>query len=167
MNIIQAHGTESKIVVPFMSHTKDPNSGKVLKDAGEIIFNEILLNQGEWYFAAVECMEFNLKFHNYYPVKSNPLIKMGTSQLSYYGAKVFIEQVVKSICANLLSAYPQSSLFKPDGTLEREPSEDAMVRAFELFAQARPSDQQIDRTPGLTPKVKRKPTTPAKKASNE
>ncbi len=154
MEHFMAKGVESVLEIPLLSKTQD-DSGRVHGEHGKITFKETVINHGDWYFAVVETLEFVIPFFNYTPVNGNPGFRTGYANNSYHVIRMWIDSVVRSQCEQLLDSHAQASLYKPDGTPEREPDEEIMKQAFDLFKLARPAATAVDGTP---PEQKQSPS---------
>lgn len=143
MEHFMAKGVETILEVPLLSKTQDEN-GRVYGENGKLSFKETVINHGDWYFAVVETFNFIIPFFDYTPVNGNPGSRTGYANNSYHAIRMWIDSVISATCKQLLESYPQASLYKPDGTPEREPDAETMKRAFELFKQARPAAENVD-----------------------
>ncbi len=146
MEHFMAKGVESIVEVPVLSKTQDDN-GRVHAENGMIRFNETVINHGDWYFAVVETLDFVIPFFNYTPVNGNPGMRTGYAHNSYHTIRTWVDSIIRATCQQLLETHPQASLYKPDGTQERDPDEEIMKQAFDLFKQARPVAKDVDGTP--------------------
>lgn len=146
MQHITTKGVESIVEVPVLSKTQDER-GKIYEEHGLIRFKETILNYEDWYVGIVESKEFYIPFFNYHPVEGNPGMRTGYTHNSYHTIRLWVDSVIKATCASLLENQPQASLYNPDGTPEREPTEETMRQAFDLFKEARPGSKDVDGTP--------------------